>query len=186
MAVVVVAALYACSDKSGDPAPDGGNSDKCAGKNITVTADITLAVKCENNGGLILHAKGSNGFTFKLNNGTFQADSAFTNLAAGTYTYTVKDADGCIKEGTAIIAETGTKGPSFTSVESMIGAKCNLACHTAGTGGAPKGIFATPCDIVNRSAMIKIKAYDGSMGNLDANEKNTILTWINAGGGYTD
>lgn len=185
-AAICAAALYACSDKNEDPAPGGGSTDKCAGKNITASIDTTPAVKCENNGSFTIHARGSAGFTYQLGGGAFQTDSVFGSLAAGNYSYTVKDADGCTKIGTVSVGETGTKGSNFTSVESLIAAKCNMACHTAGTGGAPKGIFATSCDIVSRRAMIKIKAVDESMGGLNPTEKNIIVTWINAGGKYTD
>ncbi len=176
--------FYACKEKTDDPAP--GNSDKCASKSITVTADITNTIKCDKDGKLIIRARGSSGFTYQLNAGVFQSDSTFSNLAGGTYNVTVKDADGCTKSASFVVAETGSKGPTFTPVASMIGAKCNLACHNTGQDGAPIGIFSTDCNIVIRSALIKTKAYDGSMGNLNAGEKNQILTWINAGGGYTD
>lgn len=176
--------IYSCKDKVEDPKP--GNNDKCASKTITLTATVTPTLKCKDLGALTIKARGSSGFTYQLGTGSFQTDSVFENLFGGSYTITVKDVDGCTKTQSFTVTETGTKGTNFTKVESLIGAKCNLACHTQGTGGAIKGIFATPCDIVNRKAMIKTQAYDGSMGNLDANEKNTILTWINAGGGYTD
>lgn len=176
--------IYSCKDKVEDPKP--GNNDKCASKTITLTATIVPTLKCKDLGTLTVKARGSSGFTYQLGSGAFQSDSVFSNLSAGSYSITVKDVDGCTKTQSFTMTETGAKGVNFTKVESLLGAKCNLACHANGTGGVPQGIFATPCDIVSRSAKIKTQAYDGSMGNLDANEKNTILTWINAGGGYTD
>ncbi len=180
--------FYACKEKSSDPAPSG---DKCASKTLTLTATATAAEKCKSNGKLVARAKGSTGFTFQLNSGTFQADSTFNNLAGGTYTITAKDADGCTKSATFTVTETGTKGPMFTFVTSIVGAKCaGPFCHGTGTSqsdpNAPKGIFATECGIIARKELIKTKAVDGTMGNLDAGEKQKILDWYLAGGDYVD
>jgi uncharacterized membrane protein len=177
--------FFACKEENTPPSNPPA-SDKCASKNIVVTADVTASVTCKNNGSIKVKASGSTGFTYQMGSGAFGADSVFSNLSPGSYTITVKDADGCTKAATFTMTEAGTKGPTFSIVSSMIKAKCNLACHTAGTDGAPRGIFATDCNVISRSADIKTKAVDGSMGNLDANEKNQIMTWINAGAGYTD
>jgi hypothetical protein len=176
--------FFACKKETPPTIPPA--TDKCANKNIVVTAEVTTSDRCKNNGSVKVIARGSTGFTYQLGSGSFGADSVFSNLSLGSYTVTVKDADGCTKSATFTMIEVGTKGPTFSIVSSMIKAKCNLACHTAGTDGAPKGIFATDCNVISRSAMIKTKAVDGAMGNLDANEKNQIMTWINAGAGYTD
>lgn len=177
--------VYACKEETTSPSTPPA-ADKCANKNIVVNADVTASVTCKNNGSIKVKASGSTGFTYQLGSGSFGSDSVFNELAPGSYTITVKDADGCTKSASFTMTESGTKGPTFSIVSSMIKAKCNLACHTNGTGGAPIGIFATDCDVISRSALIKTKAVDGSMGNLDANEKNQIMTWINAGAGYTD
>lgn len=184
LALLSAAVLHACKDKEDDTTPAG--NDKCAAKNLSLTADVTGTVKCENLGKLTIHARGSSGFTYQLEAGAFQSDSNFSNLSAGTYTVTVKDADACTKTSTFTVTETGTKGTNFTLVAAIIGAKCAASCHGNGSGNAPVGIFAGDCNIVSRAALIKTKSYDGNMGNLDAGEKDKILTWINAGGGYDD
>jgi hypothetical protein len=184
LALLSAAFIQACKDKEDDTTPAA--NDKCAAKNIVLTADITPTVKCENLGKLIVHARGSSGFTYQLGSAAFQSDSTFSNLSGGNYTVTVKDADGCTKSATFAVTETGSKGTNFTFVAAIIGAKCAASCHSTGQDNAPKGIFATDCDIVTRAALIKTKAYDGNMGNLNAGEKDKILTWINAGGGYDD
>jgi hypothetical protein len=162
--------FYACKDKSNDPGPDPV-VDKCVSKTITLTATMTPAEKCQSNGKLVLRAKGSTNFSFQMNAGAFKTDSTFSNLPAGTYTFIAKDIDGCTKSASFTVTETGTKGPLYTFVASIIGAKCvNGFCH--GTGNqdpnAPKGIFATDCGIIARKELIKTN------------------NWYLAGGRYTD
>jgi gliding motility-associated-like protein len=43
----------------------------------------------------VLASKGQQPYTFSLNNGAFQSSNIFSNLTAGSYTLTVKDAAGC-------------------------------------------------------------------------------------------
>jgi hypothetical protein len=168
----------ACSEEK-DPAPA---TDKCASKNITLTATVVPAAACSSNGIVTLRAKGSTGFTFQQGNSAFQADSVFGGLAAGSYTFTAKDAEGCTKTATITVTANTTKGPMFTGVSAIIATKCNQACHTAGSNGAPTGIFAKDCDIVAYKSMITVKSIDGSMGGLNTTEKAQITAWIAAGG----
>lgn len=173
-----VLAFSACDDdEKVEPA-----TDKCAGKNLSLTATIVAAASCSSNGSLVMHPKGSSGFTFQLGSSAFQTDSTFSQLAAGTYTCTIKDAEGCSKSETFIVGENPFKGSLFTAVSSLIDTKCNQACHTSGSGGAPRGIFASDCDIVSRKSMIVVKSVNSSMGNLSNTEKTKITDWIAAGG----
>lgn len=187
LGLTIASLLFVQACKSSDPEPNDGNQNTgCASKNLTLTADITGTKKCESTGSISLHASGSSGYEFDFAAGGFGKDSVFTNLAAGSYTVVMKDKDGCTKTETFVVQEEGTKGANFSIVSSMINAKCNLACHNNGIDGAPIGIFSDDCKIVARKNDIKTKAYDGDMGNLDAGEKDKILTWINSGGTYTD
>jgi hypothetical protein len=167
----------ACSEE--DPAPA---TDKCASKNLTLTATVVSAASCSSNGKVTLRATGSTGFTFQQGSSAFMADSVFDGLAAGTYTFTAKDAEGCTKTATVTVTENTTKGTMFTGVSALVATKCNQACHTAGTDGAPKNIFATDCDIVSRKSMITVKSVAGTMGGLNTTEKAQITAWIAAGG----
>ena len=175
--------FYACKGKS-DPQP----VDKCGSKSVTVTATVIDASKCESNGKIIAGAKGSNGFTFQLNSGTFKSDSVFANLSQGTYTITVKDAEGCLKASTFIVKESGTKGPLFTAALAVIATRCNGGnCHSTGSGGAPIGILSTDCDVISRRDLINTKVLGPeNMGSLNTTEKQKISAWISAGGHYTD
>lgn len=173
-----VLAFSACDDdEKVEPA-----TDKCAGKNISLTATIVTAASCSSNGSLVLRASGSNGFTFKLGSGAFQSDSVFAGLAAGSYTITAQDFEGCSKTETFVVGVNATKGALFTAVSSLIATKCSQTCHTSGSGGAPRGIFATDCGIVSLKSMIVVKSVNSSMGNLSNTEKTKITDWIAAGG----
>jgi VCBS repeat-containing protein len=185
-ATFLTVVFYSCKKDSDEPANTDTSVDKCATKNLVIGTDLKDAAKCKNDGEIVVHASGSAGFTYQINDDGFKTDSIFSGLAGGNYKITIKDADGCTKEVTVAIADNGVKGPLFTAVSDMMSIKCNLACHSAGANSAPKGIFDTDCGIVDRASLIKTKAYDGTMGNLNSVEKKKILDWVNAGGGFTD
>lgn len=174
--VASVVVISACTGTEVEP------TDPCAAKNIQLTATTISAASCSSNGKVTLKASGSSGFTFQQGNSAFQADSVFSGLAAGTYTFTVKDAEGCTKTASVSVGENTTKGPMYTAVSGLVATKCNQACHIAGTDGAPKNIFATDCDIVALKGMIVVKSVNSSMGNLNSTEKAQITDWIAAGG----
>ena len=74
-------------------------ADICTAKNITITGTVVNAGPSAGafNGSINATASGSSGFTYQLNSGSFQASGIFTSLAAGNYTVTAKDIDGCLK-----------------------------------------------------------------------------------------
>lgn len=79
---------------------------------INVTATPSNVTSCSsNNGSISASATGSTGFTYSINGTTFQANGNFSNLAAGNYTVTAKDANGCT--GTRAVT-VGTSTPSVT------------------------------------------------------------------------
>lgn len=103
--------LFFLSCSKNDPAVN--NPDPCAGKNIVVTATITpSASPTSNNGAINAAASGSSGFTFRINNGTYQASGVFANLAPGDYTVEAKDADGCTKSQSFTV--TASACPTIT------------------------------------------------------------------------
>lgn len=172
-----------CSKSSPDPTPP--SNDACAGKTILITATPTAATGCGGSGSVTVSASGSSGFTYKLDNGSYQASGSFTAVAAGSHTAYAKDADGCEKTQAVTVAATGTPGTRFTAVKNLLAAKCQ-SCHnpTNAQGGMN---WAVDCNIVQFSARIKARAVDiGDMPQggpmLTAGEKAIITDWINAGG----
>lgn len=89
--VLVVAA---CSKGGG-----GGTTDPCAGVTVTVSGSATNTNTGASTGAITVSASGGSGFTYSLNNGTFQATGNFTGLAAGTYAVTAKNSNGCTGTG---------------------------------------------------------------------------------------
>lgn len=86
---LIITITFSCSK-------GGGSTDQCAGVSISVSAVTTNASgPGMSDGSISASASGGSGFTFKLNNGSFQSSGSFTNLAAGTYTVTAKDSRGC-------------------------------------------------------------------------------------------
>jgi hypothetical protein len=118
-------------------------ADLCAAKTITVTGTVINAgpVAGVANGSINASATGSTGFTYQLNNGTFQALGNFTALLSGDYNVTAKDADGCTKTQSFIVNYDPcigkTLGISATTVASDKCANTGTGSITiAGTGGA--------------------------------------------------
>lgn len=91
-----------------------GSTNPCAGVTITVTLTKTDPTISQSNGSITVTASGGTGFTYSLNNGTFQSGNVFNNLAAGTYTITAKSSAGCI--GTKQITLTGISPCSSTTI----------------------------------------------------------------------
>jgi len=73
-----------------------GSSNPCAGITVVVTATTVNPSTGQSNGSITASATGGTGFTYSLNNAAFQASGTFTNLAAGTYTVTAKNSNGCL------------------------------------------------------------------------------------------
>jgi SprB repeat len=73
-----------------------GATNPCSGVTVTVTATSVNPITGQSNGSITATATGGTGFTFSLNNGTYQASGTFSNLAAGTYTVTAKNSNGCL------------------------------------------------------------------------------------------
>lgn len=107
-----ISSIISCS-KSGSDDPYNP-PDPCASKNIVVTTTTTDASGGSNNGSITVSASGSTGFTFSLNSGAFTSSSTFNNLAAGDYTITAKDSDGCTRQVTVRVnAADACSGKNF-------------------------------------------------------------------------
>jgi hypothetical protein len=176
--------IFSCNKKDSNPVP----TDPCAGKTIVITPTVIDAVAC-GTGSITVAATGSTGFTYKLNSGgTYQSATVFNNVSAGTYTVFVKEGAGCEKSISVTVNSTGTAGPLFTAIKSLMTAKCQ-SCHndTNKQGGMN---WTVDCNIVTHKSNIKNRAVDlGTMpptGPLTDAEKAVITDWINAGGNYTD
>lgn len=182
-----ITAFAACS-KSSSSTPTLP-ADACAGKTILITATPEAAQHCSNDGSIDIAVTGSTNFTYKLNSsGTYQTAAKFTDLSEGAYTVFVKDGVGCEKSAAVTVGSSGTIGPLFTSMKSLVNTRCK-SCHnsTLANGGMN---FEIECNIIKNKTRIKVRAVDeGTMpqsGTLPQSEKDIISNWINAGGAYAN
>lgn len=174
------------------------NSDACLAVAFTVGGTATNATPClipENGSITVATSGGGTGFTYNLNNGSFQASPTFSNLAPNTYTVGAKEASGCIKT-VNVTVNPAPQGTLFAAVKTIITANCALSgCHSGAipTGGLD---FTQNCVIVANAARIKLKAVDNfntinqmpppPATGLSLADRNAITNWVNAGGLYSN
>lgn len=107
--------------------------------NIVVTAAGTnVTSTTATDGTITASATGSTGFTFSINGGSFQASGNFTALAAGLYTVTAKDANGCT--GTAAVVITNPSCPVITVTATSTQASGPTATNGSITATASGGV----------------------------------------------
>ena len=116
--------FYSCSKGGGST---NTPTDPCAGITIAISGTVTNATSGQNNGSIAAGATGGTGFTFSLNNGSFQSSGNFSNLAPGNYNITAKNSNGC----------SGTK--SFTVVAENNCSGVNITVNGMATNGVPCG-----------------------------------------------
>ncbi len=193
----IITVFTSCSKGGGS---DGPPANPCAGVTVSVTAVVTPAATGQNNGSIAASATGGTGFTFSANGTTFQASGTFSNLAAGNYTITAKNSNGCSGSASFTITSSatgacsGTAGPLFIAVRAVIQANCAVSgCHNAAT--AQNGInFSNDCDIVVQNSRIKVRAVDQAgtanqmppppRAALSVEDQKKITDWIAAGGAF--
>lgn len=115
----------------------------CTTTNITVTLESKQDVStCAAADGSI-SIRASNGQTpyeYSINGGSFTSNPVFTNLATGTYTLTVRDANGC--EGTLLPSPTVTSPGSTLTLSAVTGSDTNCltdngSLSATASGGVP-------------------------------------------------
>ncbi|MGZ4060696.1 MAG: PKD domain-containing protein, partial [Bacteroidia bacterium] len=112
---------------------------------ISFTTAASTNASCGNNDGSILAAAtgGTGAIQYQLNSGVFQSSGSFTGLAAGSYTVTAKDANGCTKPTNIIVNNLGAPVLTVTSTT-------NVSCHggndatiiLSATGGVGTHLFS--------------------------------------------
>ena len=167
----------------------------CAGVNISVTTATINAVPCNtpNNGSITVTATGSAGLTYSINGTTFQASNIFSNVAAGNYTVTVKDANGCTQTTNATVG-AAPAGPLFAAVKLIIQNNCT-GCHSGATAAANRD-WSVDCNVIANKDLIKTRAVDQAgtpsqmpqppNAALSAADRQKITDWITAGGTFSN
>ncbi len=160
--VVFILGIVACG-KEKSPAP----TDPCSGVTLTVTATKTTTTGASANGTLTITSPIGAGFTYSLNGGTFAASTSFTNLAAGNYTLTAKNSNGC----------TGTAA-TYTIVSDLCAGKTLTLASTTITD-------ATPCTSNDGSVTVTAGGSTGFTYNINNGAFQSSATFNNlATGNY--
>jgi len=128
--IVSCAAIYtACSKGGDDPAPP---ANPCAGVTVSVTATTTNATQGQSNGSITATATGGSGFTYSKDGTNFQASGTFSGLAAGNYTITAKNSNGCT--GSAQFTVGTTNACAGVTINVTNNATQAIPCPTPASG----------------------------------------------------
>lgn len=166
---------------------DANNCQASAEQSITEESDIAATAQIDAHAGcgasagaLTVTASGGAGnHTFSINGTDFQESPSFTNLAAGSYTITVKDEANCSATSTVQLLT----GISFEgSIKAIIDTKCaTTGCHVSGTNLPDFTNFA---NIKSNAASVKSLTQSGAMpktGSLTQAEIDAIACWVDDG-----
>ncbi len=96
---------------------------------IVFNSIVPTAADCGNaNGAVTVSATGGSGnLEYKLNNGNYQSSGSFSNLSAGSYTVTAKDANNCTSA--ALVSISNVTAPALTVLSST-----NVSCNGGNDG----------------------------------------------------
>ena len=128
---------YTVSDNGGC----SGSGSFALSPTTTITATATAnQISCNGaaNGSVQISASGGQAaYTYSQNGTTYQGSNSFTGLAAGTYTFYAKDANGCV--GTTSVTITEPSAIVLNAVPTAITCfgQNNGAITTATSGGTP-------------------------------------------------
>ncbi len=121
------------------------------------------------NGGFSVAASGGTpGYTYSLDNVTYQPGTSFTGLAVGTYTAYVQDAAGCISTLNVSIQDNSTLALSIGSVQNVL---CNGGASGSIVGSASGG--TTPYSFTINGTS---NGTSGSFSNLTAGNYTVVVT----------
>jgi hypothetical protein len=145
-----------------------GSSDPCSGTTINITA--TIVNSDATNGSITATATGGSGFTYSIDNTTFQASGVFSGLAPASYNITAKNSTGC----------SATKAFTVAATKTYYITRNTWKFSSATVGGSDVSAFLQACQKDN----ILTFAAAGT-GNLDegatkcnaGDPQNTAFTW---------
>ncbi|MBK8610946.1 MAG: hypothetical protein IPL84_13640 [Chitinophagaceae bacterium] len=143
-----------------------GSANPCAGVTVVVSTTQVDPTSGQSNGSITATAAGGTGFTYSLNSGIFQASGTFSNLAAGTYTITAKNSNGCLGSKQVILTATNP-------------------CNTVNISITAAVVKTTPCVTPANNGSITITA-TGSTGftyNINGGAYQTSNAFLNLNAG---
>jgi hypothetical protein len=186
--LAITSILYVgCKKSDTAPAPEPAPVNPCIGITISPTADAGATITSQSIGTITVKSPIGTGFTYSIGNNNFQSSVNFANLAAGSYTVTAKNANGCTGTTTVTI---GSYGPKYFLVKNLITFNCG-PCHLNGASSGGRN-FDTDANIVAAWERIKVRTVDGlpsfmpQGGQFTAADKQKMVDWVNAGHRITD
>ena len=111
--VFIIALLFSACSKSDSPPPPPP-VDPCLGVTINPVAGITHTISGQALGTVTVTSPVGSGLMYRINGSPYQSSVNFSNLSAGSYTLTVRNADSC--KGSLAVTINGY-GPNFYNVQ---------------------------------------------------------------------
>ena len=183
--IIIAVGLFAGCKKS-DPAPPPPPVDPCKSVTITPVANKAHTITGQSLGTITVTSPIGSGLTYSIG-GAYQGSVNFFNLAAGNYTISAKNADGC--SGTVAVTVNGY-GSKFYAVKTIVMGYCG-PCHLNGSVSGGKNFdddnsITTSWDRIKARTVDGVPSYMPQGGQLTALDKQKIVDWVNAGHRTTD
>lgn len=172
--ILIISVVYACS-KGGSATPP----DPCAGVTVSVNATVTnTSAAGVNDGSITITASGGSGFTYKLGSGTYQSGNIFAGLAAGSYTVTAKNANGCTGSATFTVSAPANPCAGLTIIVT------GTVNHPTGASSGDGSISAGATGSSNFTYSLNGGAYQAS-GNFTGLSAGSYTVTAKDGNGCT-
>lgn len=153
-----------------------------SGTTLKVNEALASGGGCKTNTGAItVNASGGQApYQYSSNGTTFGSSATLSNLAAGTYTITVKDALGCLATKGDVKVLSGVSYE--TQIKPILQTNCiKSGCHD---GGSSLPNWSNLATVQSNASNIKTKVLNGSMpkdGTLTQQQKDLIACWVDDG-----
>jgi len=113
----------------------------------TLQANVTVVTPISCFGGnnatvTLAGAGGTTPYTYAQGTGVYSSNATFTGLAAGSYTFHVKDAGNCIRDTVVTITQPTKVGATATVTPVLCFGQANGSVTLTGTGGTPGYTYA--------------------------------------------
>ncbi|HEX4878090.1 MAG TPA: hypothetical protein VFV31_15580 [Chitinophagaceae bacterium] len=120
---------YTVTDNNGCTSTVSGNISQPSLLEATVSNVTHLVCKGENTGSITVSASGGTlNYSYSKDGTNFQSSPTFNNLAAGNYTITVKDGNGCITTVSTTVNDGPVCYPHYTYTQGYYGNSGGKSC----------------------------------------------------------
>jgi hypothetical protein len=144
------------------------------------TQKVNILCNGENNGSITASATGGLApYMFSINAGAFSSTNVFSNLAAGSYTIHVKDANGCEKTAVVVITQPTLVVLNTQKVNILCNGENNGSITASATGGTAPYMFSINTGAFSSTNVFSnLAAGSYTIHVKDANgcEKTTVVT----------